>query len=162
MCNKVISEDPFMRKHCLDRYKTQEMCDKAVDDFLPALKFFPGWFVTKKMVKKLDDDLFCNDDIIFVNKGFNNVTFLVMKWIFLVQILIILTLMIKILIRMDDPETIIHIGLMVWRNRFKQRKACKKEYKQRINAFSMTPNNTVGLVHARRQKKEIEPFMIDK
>ena len=31
MCYKVISEEPFMLKCCLDRYKTQEMCDKAVD-----------------------------------------------------------------------------------------------------------------------------------
>ena len=26
----------------------------------------------------------------------------------------------------DDPETIIHDKLMVWRNKFKQRKECKK------------------------------------
>ena len=31
MCDKVVSEDPFTLKCCLDRYKTQEMCDKAVD-----------------------------------------------------------------------------------------------------------------------------------
>ena len=38
-CDKAVSEDPFMPKYCLDRYKTQEICDKVVDDFLPALKF---------------------------------------------------------------------------------------------------------------------------
>ena len=27
------------------------MCDKAVDDFLPALKFVRDWFVTRKMTK---------------------------------------------------------------------------------------------------------------
>ena len=39
MSNKVVSEDPFILKHCLVRYKTQEMCDKAADSFLPPLKF---------------------------------------------------------------------------------------------------------------------------
>ena len=29
------------------------MCNKAIDDFLPALKFVPYWFVTSKMIKKL-------------------------------------------------------------------------------------------------------------
>ena len=29
------------------------MCNKAVNDFLPALKFVPDWFVKSKMVKKL-------------------------------------------------------------------------------------------------------------
>ena len=27
----------------------------------------------------------------------------------------------------DDPETIIHVRVMAWCNRYKQRKACKKE-----------------------------------
>ena len=30
---------PFMLKYCPNRYKTLEISDKAVDDFLPALKF---------------------------------------------------------------------------------------------------------------------------
>ena len=41
MCDKSFFEDPFMLKYCLDRYKTQEMCDAAFDDFLPALNLFP-------------------------------------------------------------------------------------------------------------------------
>ena len=65
-----------MLKYCLDRIKTQEMYDKAIDSFLPTLKFVPDWFVTSKIIKKLDDDLFSNDDIIiFVNEDSNYVTF---------------------------------------------------------------------------------------
>ena len=67
MCDKVVFEDPFMLKYCLDRYRTQEMWDKAFDAFLPALKFVPHCFVTSKMIKKLDDVLFTNDDMIFIN-----------------------------------------------------------------------------------------------
>ena len=64
-----------MIKYCLDRYKAQEMCDKAVDDFLPALKFVPNWFVISKMVKKLDHVLFANDDILFFDEDSGNITF---------------------------------------------------------------------------------------
>ena len=32
MCDRVVSEDPFILKYCLDRYETQKMCDEAVDD----------------------------------------------------------------------------------------------------------------------------------
>ena len=43
------------------------MCDKPVDAFLSTLKFVSDWFVTNKMLQKLDDGLFSNDDIVFVN-----------------------------------------------------------------------------------------------
>ena len=78
MYDKAISNDPFMLKYCLGRYKTQEMCHKAVDDFLPALKFVPVWFVTSKMIKKLDA-LFANDVILFFDEDCGNVHFLVVK-----------------------------------------------------------------------------------
>ena len=42
-----------MLKYCLDRYKTQEICDEAVDSYLAALKFVPDWFVTREMIKNL-------------------------------------------------------------------------------------------------------------
>ena len=41
MFDKIVSEDPFKSKYCHDRYKIQEMCNKAVDGLLPALKFVP-------------------------------------------------------------------------------------------------------------------------
>ena len=37
MCEKAASKGPFMLKYCLDRYKTQETCDKAVDACLSLL-----------------------------------------------------------------------------------------------------------------------------
>ena len=51
MCDKAASNDSFMLKYCLNRYTIQKMCHKAVDDFLPALKFVFNWFVTIKMIK---------------------------------------------------------------------------------------------------------------
>ena len=35
---------------CPDRYKTQKMCNIAVNASLPALKFVPDWLVTKNMI----------------------------------------------------------------------------------------------------------------
>ena len=62
--DKVVSKNPFMVKYCLDRYNTQEMCDKTVDSFLPTLKFVPDWFVISNIIKKLKDTTFSNDDIV--------------------------------------------------------------------------------------------------
>ena len=50
------------------------MCDKAADDFLPALKFVPDWFVSSKMIKKLHDTLFADNDILFFGEDSSNVT----------------------------------------------------------------------------------------
>ena len=38
---QIDAEDPSKLKYCLDRYNTQEMFSKAIDDFLPALKVVP-------------------------------------------------------------------------------------------------------------------------
>ena len=57
MCDSVVSEDPFLIVYCPDKYKTQRMCDEAVDDFLTALKLIPDWFVTNKMLEKFDKAL---------------------------------------------------------------------------------------------------------
>ena len=93
MYDKAVSKDPFMLKYCLNGYKTQEMCDKAVNNFLPALKFVSDWFVTSKMIKNLHNALFTDDDILFLTK------ILAMSH-FLLTILIILTLMMLILMKM--------------------------------------------------------------
>ena len=53
MCNKFICIEPFLLKYCLNRYKTQELCEKAINDFLPTLKFVPHWFATSKKIKNL-------------------------------------------------------------------------------------------------------------
>ena len=53
MCGKVVFRHLLMLKYSLGRYKSQEMCHKAVNAFLPALKFVPDWFVISKMIKKL-------------------------------------------------------------------------------------------------------------
>ena len=63
-----------MLKYYLDRYKTQKMCDKAVDAFLPTLKYVFDWFITNKMLEKLYV-VFSNNDIVFVDADSDFVTF---------------------------------------------------------------------------------------
>ena len=65
MCNEVVSKVHFILKYCLDVYKPQEMCEKAVDPYLLALKFVPDWFATSKVIRKLDNVLFSDNDIVF-------------------------------------------------------------------------------------------------
>ena len=38
MCDKIVSDDPFKIEYCHNKYKTQEMCNKAADDFVPVFK----------------------------------------------------------------------------------------------------------------------------
>ena len=96
-----------MLKYCLIRYEAQEMRDKAFNAFLPALNFVPDQFVMKKnLIEKLDDTLFANHTIIFMNVDSNNVTFfggemgnfsvdLVIKLI--LMMLILMTIILKLL-----------------------------------------------------------------
>ena len=121
------------------------MCDKAVDDFLPALKFVPDWFVTNKMLEKLDDTLFANDDVIFINEGSNNVKFFGGE-IGILSVDLDKTNLNDVSIDEDNPETISHVRLLAWRNKFEKHKALKKRYKQKINVCSMTSYKMAGSV----------------
>ena len=51
MCDSCFWKS-FLVIYCPDKYKTQKMCDKAVDGSLAALKLFPNWFVTSKMIEE--------------------------------------------------------------------------------------------------------------
>ena len=62
-----VSEDPFLIVYCPYKFKTQRMCDEAVDDCIAAIKFVLDWFVTSKMLEKFDKALLANDDILFFN-----------------------------------------------------------------------------------------------
>ena len=65
--NKAVGIYPSAIQFGPECYKIQERRDKAVDHFPPALKFVSVWFVTSKLIKKLDDAIFANDNIIFIN-----------------------------------------------------------------------------------------------
>ena len=64
MCNRIVCEDPFSLTYVPDQYKTQKICDKAIDDYLATLKFIPDWFVTNKMIKILFTSLYIDENIL--------------------------------------------------------------------------------------------------
>ena len=51
------------------------MFDKAVDEYLEALKFIPDQFVISKMFEMFQDTLNANDYVMFFDEYFSNVTF---------------------------------------------------------------------------------------
>ena len=55
MCNKAVKTCFFLFDSVPHRYKSQKMCDEAIDDYLTALKFIRDWVVTNKMSEKLHD-----------------------------------------------------------------------------------------------------------
>ena len=73
-CVTVFCEDLFLIVYCPDKYETQRMCDKAVDDCLAALKFVFDCFFISKMIEKFD-----NDDILFLMKILRKLHFLLIK-----------------------------------------------------------------------------------
>ena len=76
MCHRIISDDPFSIRYVPDQYKIQQMCDKAVDDCLAALKFVPDWFVTNKMIRILFTALYADENILYFNEVSGNVAFI--------------------------------------------------------------------------------------
>ena len=86
MCHSVISEDPFSIRCVPGQYEPQQMCDKAVDDYLAALTFVPDWFFTSKMINKHFIDLYADKNILYFDKDSGNFVFYVMRWVFLIKI----------------------------------------------------------------------------
>ena len=123
MCNKVVSEDPFILQYCHDKYKTREVCDKTVDSCLLASKFVSDWSITSRTIKKLDSDISFNDSITFGD--FDFVTFFTRD-------------ICHNSITLDnidlednhfgycDSQTINYVKLMAWYNKYKQGKAFKR------------------------------------
>ena len=63
------------------------MCDEALDDFLPTLKFAPDWFVTSKIIKKLFTDLYADEIVLYFDADFGNVVLTLMKMILVLLLL---------------------------------------------------------------------------
>ena len=70
----IVSEDPFFKQYCSNRYKTQRMCDEAIDDSLAASKFITDWFAATKMINKLHTAWYEDDNIPYFNEDSGDVT----------------------------------------------------------------------------------------
>ena len=64
-----------MLVYCPNKYKTQKICDEAVDECLRAVKFVPDWFVTNKKIKKLLTALYADYNIFYFKEDLGDVIF---------------------------------------------------------------------------------------
>ena len=80
MCHKIVFKEPFMSKYSLDKYKTQVMGDKTVDNFLPTSKFVSDSFGTNEILEKLDNVVIFNDYLFCVDVDTNIITFLIYEF----------------------------------------------------------------------------------
>ena len=124
MCDRVVSKDHFLIVYCPDKYITQKMADKAVDDFLAALKLTPNWIVTSKMIKEFFTALHADENILYFNEDSGNVVFFCNE----MGILNIGLNNINLDNNFDedDPDTNILIRLLAWHIEFEKHKALKK------------------------------------
>ena len=108
MCGRVVSEDSFSIRYVPDQYKIQNMCDKAINDSLAALKLIPDWFVTIKMIQELFTALNADENILYFNEDSDNVIFSCNEMGILninlknIRLIIILTKMILTLLFISD------------------------------------------------------------
>ena len=120
MCDRVVSEDPFLILYCPDKYITQRMCDKAVDDSLAALKLIPSWFVTSKMINKFFTALYADENILYFNEDSGNVVFSFNEMdIFNLDLN---NINLDNNFDKDDSDTIILIRLLTWHIKFEKHK----------------------------------------
>ena len=121
-----------------DTYKTQNSCDKAVDDFQTALKFIPDWCVISKMIGKLVTALYADDNIFYFNEDFSDVMIFCNE-------MGVLSVDLKNInfdeINHDknDPETIIHVRNLAWYSKFEKCKALKKELNEELVLATWQP-----------------------
>ena len=138
MCDRVISDDPFLIVYCPDKHETHRMRDKADDDCLTALKFVPDWFVKIKMIKKLLHALYTDDHINYFNEDSCDVIFYCNE-MGIVGIDLNNIDLEDTNYNEDDPKTIIHITLLAWHIKFEKRKALKKELNKELMLIACHP-----------------------
>ena len=119
------------------------MCNKGVDDFLPALKFVPDWFITSKIIKNFLTALYADENKLNFIENSGDVVFSCNKMGILSIDLNNINLA-DMNYDEDDPETIIHIILFI------------KRVKWRINAYSVASWKMVEFLYVRGLEKKIE------
>ena len=72
LCIKALEVDPWQLNNIPDYLKTQKMCDKVVKDYPSSLQFVPDWFVTQQKIDVWYDDYYWyhDDEIIGWYNGY--------------------------------------------------------------------------------------------
>ena len=137
MCDSIVSEDHVLIVHCPDKYITQKMCNKAVDDSPVALKLIHDWFVTSKIIKNFFTALYAHENILYFNEDSGNVAFSCNE----VGILNIDLNNINLdnNFNEDAPDTIILIRLLACHIKFKKHKELKKKISKELMPIAWHP-----------------------
>ena len=123
MSNNVVSTYFFVVQFVTNCYNIQGMWDKAVDACLKVLEITSEWFVTKKMHGNgdivfgyIESDIvtFFSGNMDLNTIGLNNINPVVDKFVYY------------------DLEIVIHVALMGWCNREKQRETYKKDLSKEL------------------------------
>ena len=62
MCIKAVEVDPWHLYDVPDHFKTQEMCDKGARHHVFSLQFVPYWFITQQQIDAWYDDDYVDND----------------------------------------------------------------------------------------------------
>ena len=111
-----MSDDPFSIRYVPDQYNTPEICDKALDDCLSALKFVPGWFLTSKIIKTLFPALDTGENVLCFNEDYGNAAF-TSNGISILNIDINNINLVNNFYE-EDPDTFILIRFLAWHIKF--------------------------------------------
>ena len=135
MCDRV--EDSFLIVYGPDKYKTQRMCDGAVDSSLAALELITDWFVKSKMIKNLHTALYADESILYFNDGSGN-------FVFSCNEIGILDIDLNNInldnnFHENDPDTIIIIRFLAWHIKFEKRKELKKVISEGLMPITWHP-----------------------
>ena len=136
MYSKPINIYLYTIKFVPKYHKTQEIGDKVVNTcFLTIVwqhkKIIPNWFVTSKMLEKFHDSVLANYDMFFFEEYFSKVTFFGNKMSIFSVDRDKTDLGDDNNFHEDGPETIIHVRILTYCNKFEKRKELKKRYKQK-------------------------------
>ena len=56
ICIKALEVDPWQFKDVPNHFKKQEMCNNTATDYLFSWQFVPDWFITRERIDLLNDD----------------------------------------------------------------------------------------------------------
>ena len=137
--------EPVMLKYCINRYKTQEMCNKNIDFCLTALKIVSDWFVLTKMPENVDDTVLSNDDIGFGDIESDTVTLFSNAPGLVNEDLDNINLG-DDNFQEDDTANVTLVKLTAQQSRFKQRKACeKRQEKNQCQQHGIEEERGIGI-----------------
>ena len=94
------------------------------------------------MLEKFHDALNANEDILFSDEDFSKVTFFANQMVILGLDLGKINPDEDNNFDKDDPETIIYVRLLAWRNKFEKRKALKKDLNKELMPVAWHPTRS--------------------